>query len=239
MKRSIRTPLLALAFHLLYNEFAFSYDSVSRLVSLNQWRRWQRDVLPYLPAPTSGVILELAHGTGALQVDLLRRGYATVAYDLSPYMGRIAQKRLSRAGLATDFARGDALALPFASGSFTALVATFPTAFILHKDCLREMYRVLAAQGSVIILMSASLEGLGLRRSLIRFLYRITGQSSAAAASANASDSFQRAFADYGFLVEPVTVKCKNSIVQLYLLRKIISEVANQGNKGLAFAAKM
>lgn len=234
MTRGIRNRLLQFAFHLLYNEFAFTYDTVSRLVSLGQWRNWQRSVLPYLDDIGSGVILELAHGTGALQVDLLRATCSTVAYDLSPSMSRIARKRLSREGLSTDFLRGDALSLPFANASIAAVVSTFPTSFIVNKDCLAEIYRVLELQGRAIIVMSASLEGRGMRRAFIRFLYRITGLSTDAAASA----AFKPAFEGYGFSVQLIDVECKGSIVQLLLLRKPIPAVSNRDCNGLAIAAQ-
>lgn len=233
MKRGIRNRLLQSAFHLLYNEFAFTYDSVSRLVSLGQWRDWQRAALPYLDDIGSGVILELAHGTGALQVDLLRADHSTVAFDLSPSMGRIARRRLSRAGLSTDFLRGDALSLPFAKGSFAAVIATFPASFILNKICLAEVYRVLELGGSAIIVMSAVLEGPGLRRAFIRFLYRITGQSTGPASSA----ASRRAFAGYGFSVDAIDVACKGSTVQLLVLRKPLPEVSNRDGNGLAIDA--
>ncbi|MCY4070896.1 MAG: class I SAM-dependent methyltransferase [Chloroflexi bacterium] len=234
MKPGIRNRLLQFAFHLLYNEFAFTYDIVSRLVSLDQWRNWQRSVLPYLDDISSGVILELAHGTGALQVDLLRANCSTVAIDLSPNMGRIAQKRLSREGLATDLLRADALSLPFGNGSFAAVVSTFPTSFILDKDCLVEICRVLELGGRAIIVMSAGLEGQGLRRAFIRFLYRITGQSTGVVSSA----AYKRAFEGYGLSVEPIDVECKGSVVQLVVLRKLMPEVPNRDCNGLAIAAQ-
>ncbi|MCZ7544410.1 MAG: hypothetical protein M5R40_13175 [Anaerolineae bacterium] len=34
--------LVRFGFRLLYNELAFTYDLVSRVVSLGQWRAWQR-----------------------------------------------------------------------------------------------------------------------------------------------------------------------------------------------------
>ncbi len=234
MKRGIRNRLLQFAFHLLYNECAFTYDTVSWLVSLGQWRNWQRSVLPYLDDISSGVILELAHGTGALQVDLLRANCSTVAFDLSPSMSRIARKRLSRAGLSTDFIRGDALSLPFASGSFAAVVSTFPTSFILNKVCLAEIFRVLELQGRAIIVMSAVLEGQGLRRAFIRFLYRITGQSPDGAAGA----AFKRAFEGHGLKAELIDVACEGSIVQLILLRKPMPEVSIRNCNGLAIDAQ-
>ncbi|MCY4021644.1 MAG: class I SAM-dependent methyltransferase [Chloroflexi bacterium] len=234
MKRAIRNRLLRFALHLLYNQLAFTYDTVSRLVSLGQWRNWQRAVLPYLNDIGSGVVLELAQGTGALQVDLLRAGRSTVALDLSPRMGRIARKRLSRGGLSTDFLHADALALPFANGSFAAVVSTFPTAFILDDRCLAEIYRVLDRQGRAIIVMSAVLEGPGLRRDFIRFLYRITGQSTGLASEA----TVKRAFAGYGFSVEPIDISCDGSLVQLIVLRKPLSQASNLASNGLVIAAQ-
>ncbi len=234
MKRAIRNRLLRFAFHLLYNRLAFTYDTVSRLVSLGQWRNWQRTVLPYLDDIGSGVILELAHGTGALQVDLLRANCSTVAIDLSPNMGRIARKRLSREGLATDLLRADALSLPFGNGSFAAVISTFPASFILNKDCLVEICRVLELGGRAIIVMSAGLEGPGLRREFIRFLYRITGQSTGMASSV----ASKRAFEGYGLSVEPIDVECKGSVVQLIMLQKPMPEVSNRDCNGLAIAAQ-
>lgn len=234
MNGGIRNHLLRLAFHLLYNEFAFTYNVISRLVSLDQWRDWQRAALPHLDDIASGPILELAHGTGALQVDLLRANYATVALDLSPHMGRIARKRLLRAGLSTHFIRGNALCLPFADGSFAAVISTFPASFIMDEDCLAEICRILELRGRAIIVLSARLEGRGLRRAFIRLLYRITGQSGSPAAGAAA----KRAFAGYGLTVEPVDVPCVGSVVQLIVLRKTMPDVSNRDGIGLAIDAQ-
>lgn len=216
MIRAARRRLLTFFFRLLYKEFAFTYDSVSRLVSLGLWRDWQRAVLPYLDADEPGSVLELAHGTGALQVDLLRAGHATVALDLSRAMGRIAQKRLSRARLSSDLLRGDALALPFARGCFAAVVSTFPAPFILDQRCLAEINRVLARQGKAIIVYSASIERRGWRGAAIRFLYRVTGQSPGAAAGA----ALQRACHCVGLSPQTIEIECQNSLVQVILLRK-------------------
>ena len=61
--------LLRFGFRLLYHELAWTYDLVSRVVSLGQWRTWQRTALEHLAARRGDPILELAHGTGDLQID--------------------------------------------------------------------------------------------------------------------------------------------------------------------------
>ena len=134
-------------FRLLYNELAFTYDAVSRLVSLGHWRGWQRCALRYLPAPEEGIVLELAHGTGDLQIDLQRHGYETVAFDLSSAMGRLARRKLQRTRLRADIVRADALRLPYRSGSFAAAVCTFPTSFVFCEQVLAELARVLRPPG--------------------------------------------------------------------------------------------
>ena len=60
-------------------------------------------------------VLELAHGTGNLQLDLHAAGYTSIGYDLSPYMGRIARRKMRDNGITPHLARGMAQALPFDS----------------------------------------------------------------------------------------------------------------------------
>ncbi|MEP7294461.1 MAG: class I SAM-dependent methyltransferase [Chloroflexota bacterium] len=82
--------LIRLGFHLLYNPLAFTYDWVSWVVSLGAWRCWTGTSLRHLNAEAGATILELAHGTGNLQLDLNAAGYRAIGYDLSAAMGRIA-----------------------------------------------------------------------------------------------------------------------------------------------------
>ena len=169
--------LIRLSFRLLYNEFAFGYDAVSRLVSLDRWRCWQRSVLPYLQPDKTSPVLELAHGTGNLQLDLLASGHRSVALDLSPTMGRIAKRKLAKQRFCTDFVRGDALKTPFKPDSFPVIVCTFPTAFIIQETTLSEMHRILKVDGHAILVLSGYLTGGGLIPAVIKFLYRLTGQA--------------------------------------------------------------
>jgi ubiquinone/menaquinone biosynthesis C-methylase UbiE len=110
--------LIGFGFRLLYNELAFTYDLVSYVVSLGAWRCWQKAALKHLDITQGARVLELAHGTGNLQVDLNAAGYKVVGYDLSPYMGRIAERKIRRQNYPVRLARGRAQQLPFPAGSF-------------------------------------------------------------------------------------------------------------------------
>src|SRR5260370_38001805 len=91
--RSVMCSLLRVCFSLLYNQLAWTYDGVSWLVSAGQWRNWQRSALPFLPGRP---VLEVAHGTGNLLLDLASLGLEPIGLDLSPAMSRIASRKLKR-----------------------------------------------------------------------------------------------------------------------------------------------
>lgn len=173
MIRRLWFALLRLGFHLLYNQFAWTYDAVSWLVSLGHWRHWQRAVIPYLQGER---VLDLACGTGNLVIDLSAAGYRACGLDLSPYMVRITRRKLRRQGLDVPLCRGRAQALPFADGAFDAVVSTFPAEFILHAATLSEVARVLRPGGRAVVIAEARLEGRSLLRRFIERLYVITGQ---------------------------------------------------------------
>lgn len=163
-------------FHLLYNELAWTYDIVSWVVSLGQWRRWQQVALPFVIGPS---VLEIGHGPGHMLADLQRRGFQAVGLDLSPFMGWQARRRLQRSGLFARLVRGPVQQLPFANGRFNTVLATFPTEYLVDPAALAEVRRVLARDGRFIIVPGAVLTGAGPLTRFIEWLYRITGQRQA------------------------------------------------------------
>ena len=185
--------LVSFGFCLLYGELSFTYDLVSWIVSLGAWRDWQRCALEHLPVPEAGTVLELAHGTGHLQVDLRRRNYAAIGLDASPWMGRRAHATMRRAGMQADLFQAQAQQLPLPAASLAAVLSTFPTDFIVYEATLREVYRTLKPGGVLVIVPSAELRtlkpggvlvivpsaeltGHGLLARFLEWLYRVTGQ---------------------------------------------------------------
>jgi hypothetical protein len=121
--------LVRIGFRLLYNEMAWTYDLVSRVVSLGHWRRWQRASIGHLKVSPSDPILELAHGTGNLQIDLANERLHAVGLDLSPTWVASPEAGWKAAPAGTPGTRKRSQ-LPFATGHFKAVVSTFPTEFI-------------------------------------------------------------------------------------------------------------
>ena len=211
--------LIQCGFRLLYNELAFTYDSVSWIVSLGAWRCWQRAALRHLTAPDSGPVLEIGHGTGNLQIDLKAGGYRTIGYDLSPQMGRITQRKLQRLGLSTKLVRGRAEQLPFSAGRFASVVATFPTEFIVADETLHEIYRALENDGRLIVVLSGSFVGRSIVGSFLEWLYRITGQRPTGRRACHLA-SFPALFAAHGFDFELIQEPCRRSIALVIVAQK-------------------
>ncbi len=167
------TSLLRLFFRLLYGPFAWTYDAVAWVVSRGKWTAWGAAVLPCIPG---GPVLELAHGPGHLLLRMARQGLRPVGLDLSPQMGALARRRLCQAGFSPRLVRARAQCLPFPDGTFQAVVATFPTEFILDPATAREAARVMAPTGSVVVVPVAIPGGRDPLARALRLLYRITRQ---------------------------------------------------------------
>jgi ubiquinone/menaquinone biosynthesis C-methylase UbiE len=204
------------AFGLLYNQLAWTYDLVSWTVSMGQWRSWQRAALPFLHGRR---VLEVAHGTGNLLLDLLGSGRAPVGLDLSATMSRLARRKLRRSrawpALPAPLVRGRVEALPFAAGTFESLLSTFPTEFVGSPQAVREFHRVLAPGGAFVCVPAAQITGTHLADRWAAWLFRVTGQS---------SETWFRPLADRyasaGFRARLESVRLPRSLVTVLVAEK-------------------
>ena len=165
--------LLRFGFHLLYHQLAWTYDAVSWFVSMGTWRDWQRAALPFLHGPR---VLEIAHGPGHMLLALNKAGYYVVGIDLSPQMGRLAQKRLLNADQPSCILQGPAQTLPFSDATFDSVLITFPTEFVAELTTVSAIFRILKANGSLVIVPEARLTGASILEQTIEWRYVITGQ---------------------------------------------------------------
>ncbi len=145
--RKFWTRLLRLAFHLFYNPFAFTYDTVSAIVSRNHWRDWARAAIPCIVGTR---VLEIPCGTGNLLLDLCAAGYRPIGVDLSAAMISISRRKLRNANGKARLARVRAQALPFPTAAFDSILMTFPPGFVFDPYALAELHRVLDERGRLI-----------------------------------------------------------------------------------------
>lgn len=169
--RKMWFDLIRFGFRLLYNELAWSYDLVSWAVSLGEWRHWQQAGLPFVVGKR---VLELGHGPGHMLVALQNLRFEVVGLDLSPTMGRQAQRRTQRT---VPLVRASAEQLPFATAVFDTILSTFPTNYIMAPTTLTAVARLLRPNGRLVIVPEGHLKGRQWTHRLIRWLFVVTGQA--------------------------------------------------------------
>jgi ubiquinone/menaquinone biosynthesis C-methylase UbiE len=211
--------LVRFAFRQFYTRFAWTYDTVARAVSFGEWREWGRAALGFLPQTPGARILEIGHGPGHLQVLLRQRGLPAIGIDLSPQMGRMAQRNLLRAGVSQpNLARASALQLPFPAAQFDAVLSTFPAEFIFVPETLQAIARVLRADGRLVIVPTAGFRARGLLTRMIDAAYRLSGQR-AALAAVEAQATQRLAAAGLGF--ESARVQTQRADVVVWVCQRV------------------
>jgi len=104
----------------------------------------------HVPVNQSGIkILDEASGTGAISLELAKRGYETYAADISQDMISQLQVKAKGQNLSVKTALADSnKTLPYADGSFSAVVSASANRYITDLDTfLNEVNRVLDPGG--------------------------------------------------------------------------------------------
>lgn len=195
----------------LYTTWAWSYDWVAWVVSLGQWGKWTQAVIPYL---TDSPVLELGYGPGHLQKHLLSQGTCCYGIDSSPQMAQLVKGSLRKLKLQPMIVRGKVQRLPFASKSMGTVFATFPTEFIVDLQTLKEVWRVLKDQGSLLIVFMAEVTGTNMLDRFIRWLFRFTGESK------DWDPKWLEPFYEQGFIAQLEQVEFERSLVMMIRAQK-------------------
>ncbi len=220
------------AFHHFYHEFAWTYNAVAWLVSRGLWFQWVAAVLPLVRGRT----LELGCGTGKLQELLTHRHSAlAVGLDASPHMLRHTRRRAYPAQRAPQLLRADARRLPCVAQSYTTVVATFPSDYIIQPDTLREVRRVLAPGGQLLIVDAALFTRAGWYEQLVALVYRLVWlRPPSAPAPAHPPEDVPLAVTHpylprlraAGFAVDVQPVAVADSVVHVFVAHPVASSCA-------------
>jgi demethylmenaquinone methyltransferase/2-methoxy-6-polyprenyl-1,4-benzoquinol methylase len=125
----------------LFAPLGSTYDRYARLLSLGQDPRWRRFLVSRLPVGPDDVVLDVACGTGAVALELVRqKGCSVIGVDQSPEMLVEARRRLVNVVLV----EASAQELPFEDASFDGLTAAYLLRYLDDLPAgLAELARVL------------------------------------------------------------------------------------------------
>ena len=130
-----------------------TYDRYARLLSLGQDPRWRRFLVERIEAGPADLVLDVATGTGAVAIELVRRtGCSVVGVDPSTEMLDEARRRIKLARTTRDIrlVEGRAEELPFDDGIFDALTVTYLLRYVDDPGAtLVELARVVRSGGTV------------------------------------------------------------------------------------------
>jgi len=133
----------------MFDNVAERYDLLNDALSLGMDRHWRKAVARAVAASPGQLVLDLAAGTGTSSRAFASAGARCVACDFSFGMLSVGARKPAT-GLA--FAAGDALALPFAAGTFDAVTISFGLRNVADTgQALTELLRVTRPGGRLVI----------------------------------------------------------------------------------------
>ena len=163
----------------MFGAIARRYDTLNHVLSLSLDASWRRRAAAEACIEPGLRVLDVCGGTGDLAIALARSARSparVVCCDFSRPMLERARDKFERRGLAATCiaVEGDALALPFADGSFDAVTVGFGVRNLADMAAgFREMSRVLVPGGRLVVLEFSRPEGPVLSRLYAFYLKRI------------------------------------------------------------------
>lgn len=135
----------------LFDGAAEGYDRAAAWLSYGQYRRWHAFLVSRLPLRRGALVLDVATGTCAVALDLVRQyGCQVVGVDLAPRMLESGRERVARAGLSERIrlVLANAEQLPFQSAAFDALTVTYLLRYVERPaEVVAEIARVVRPGG--------------------------------------------------------------------------------------------
>jgi demethylmenaquinone methyltransferase/2-methoxy-6-polyprenyl-1,4-benzoquinol methylase len=166
-----RPSARALAARRLFAPLGPTYDRYARLLSFGQDPRWRRFLVSCVEAQPADTVLDVATGTGAVAIELVRAlRCSVVGLDQSPEMLAEARRRVPPG---VQLVEGDAERLPFPDASVDALTFTYLLRYVDDPAAtLRELARVVRP-GGVVAGLEFGVPGNAIARALWRSYVRV------------------------------------------------------------------
>ncbi len=141
----------------MFDNIAWKYDFLNRLLSLGIDKRWRKKAISTLENGSPARVLDVATGTADLSIELARRlpESQITGVDISEKMLDIGRKKVVKKKLdqRIELLYGDSEALEFPDNHFDAVTAAFGVRNFENLEAgLQEMNRVLKPGGQLVVL---------------------------------------------------------------------------------------
>lgn len=164
--------------HGVFTRVASRYDVMNDVMSVGIHRLWKDAMMDWLAPRPGQRLLDVAGGTGDVAFRFLKRapGATATVLDMTESMlveGRQRAEAESMAGR-LDWVVGDAMALPFASGTFDTYTISFGIRNVTRvQDALREAYRVLRPGGRLMVLEFSQMPNPAMQWAYDRYSFNV------------------------------------------------------------------
>ena len=160
----------------MFDSIAWRYDFLNHLLSFGIDRLWRRKAIKIISESFKKPhILDVATGTGDLAIAAMKLHPTKITgIDISAKMLQIGREKVKRKGFENkiEMISGDSENIPFSDGMFNvAMVAFGVRNFSDPLKGLREMYRVLASEGMIMVLEFSKPSGFPFR-TVYNFYFR-------------------------------------------------------------------
>jgi demethylmenaquinone methyltransferase/2-methoxy-6-polyprenyl-1,4-benzoquinol methylase len=164
--------------HGVFTRVASRYDIMNDLMSGGVHRLWKDAMMDWLAPRPGQRLLDVAGGTGDIAFRFLKRAPTATAtvLDMTESMLVEGRKRAEADRLADrlDWVVGDAMALPFAAGSFDVYTISFGIRNVTRiADALSEAFRVLRPGGRLMVLEFSRIPNEGLQWVYDRYSFNV------------------------------------------------------------------
>ena len=140
----------------MFNNIAWRYDFLNHFLSLGIDSYWRKKTIAQLKTKKPLLILDIATGTGDLAIEAMKLKPAKIfGVDISIDMLELGRKKIKRKNLEDkiELLEGDSEQLFFDDNKFDAVTVAYGVRNFEHLERgLSEMYRVLNANGKIVVL---------------------------------------------------------------------------------------
>ena len=141
----------------LFDNIASEYDKLNHILSLNIDKGWRKKGVREVADEDRPLkVLDVACGTGDFTIAIAQKlmpGSEVIGIDISEGMMAVGREKIAKAGVNAVMSVADCEDLPYEDSEFDRIAVGFGVRNFEHLELgLREMHRVLAPGGKLVIL---------------------------------------------------------------------------------------